>query len=78
MHETNTFNRVKTDMAWIRRRDFHLENGILQAFRALAPPAIRGIAMEPLRFNPSRAGARNIYPSLRPRQVRALRGYSAA
>ena len=33
MHETNTFSRVKTDMALIQRRDFHLENGILQAFR---------------------------------------------
>ena len=28
MHETNTFSRVKTDMALIRRRDFHLENEI--------------------------------------------------
>jgi microcystin degradation protein MlrC len=34
MHETNTFSRVATDMAMIRRRDFHLENGILEAFRA--------------------------------------------
>ncbi len=34
MHETNTFSRVKTDMALIRRRDFHLENEIPQAFRA--------------------------------------------
>ena len=33
MHETNTFSRVKTDMALIRRRDFHLENEIPQAFR---------------------------------------------
>ena len=33
MHETNTFSRVKTDMALIRRRDFHLENEITQAFR---------------------------------------------
>src|SRR5271167_3115708 len=33
MHETNTFSRVKTDMAVIRRRDFHLENEIPQAFR---------------------------------------------
>ncbi len=33
MHETNTFSRVKTDMALIRRRDFHLENQIPQAFR---------------------------------------------
>jgi microcystin degradation protein MlrC len=33
MHETNTFSRVKTDMALIRRRDFHLENEILSAFR---------------------------------------------
>jgi microcystin degradation protein MlrC len=32
MHETNTFSRVKTDMALIRRRDFHLENEIPQAF----------------------------------------------
>jgi microcystin degradation protein MlrC len=33
MHETNTFSRVKTDMALIRRRDFHLENEIPAAFR---------------------------------------------
>ena len=33
MHETNTFSRVPTDMALIRRRDFHLENEIPQAFR---------------------------------------------
>ncbi len=33
MHETNTFSRVKTDMALIRRRDFHHENEIPQAFR---------------------------------------------
>jgi len=33
MHETNTFSRVKTDLALIRRRDFHLENEIPQAFR---------------------------------------------
>jgi microcystin degradation protein MlrC len=33
MHETNTFSRVKTDMALIRRRDFHLDNAIPQAFR---------------------------------------------
>ena len=33
MHETNTFSRVETDMALIRRRDFHLENEIPQAFR---------------------------------------------
>src|SRR5271167_2734135 len=33
MHETNTFSRVKTDMAMFRRRDFHLENEIPQAFR---------------------------------------------
>src|SRR5271154_4356126 len=33
MHETNTFSRVPTDMASIRRRDFHLENEIPQAFR---------------------------------------------
>ena len=33
MHETNTFSRVTTDMALIRRRDFHLENEIPQAFR---------------------------------------------
>src|SRR5215472_12553299 len=40
--------------------------------------AIRGIATEPLRFNRSRAWARNIHPSVRgPRQVRALRGYSS-
>jgi microcystin degradation protein MlrC len=32
MHETNTFSRVKTDMALIRRRDFHLENEIPHAF----------------------------------------------
>ena len=33
MHETNTFSRVKTDMAMVRRRDFHLENEIPVAFR---------------------------------------------
>src|ERR1700747_1376756 len=33
MHETNTFSRVPTDMAMIRRRDFHLENEIPIAFR---------------------------------------------
>src|ERR1700757_1473902 len=33
MHETNTFSRVPTDMATIRRRDFHLENEIPAAFR---------------------------------------------
>jgi len=33
MHETNTFSRVPTDMAAIRRRDFHLDNEIPEAFR---------------------------------------------
>jgi microcystin degradation protein MlrC len=33
MHETNTFSRVPTDLAMIRRRDFHLENEIPVAFR---------------------------------------------
>jgi microcystin degradation protein MlrC len=33
MHETNTFSRIETDMALIRRRDFHLDNEIPQAFR---------------------------------------------
>jgi microcystin degradation protein MlrC len=33
MHETNTFSRVATDMAMIRRREFHLENEIPEAFR---------------------------------------------
>ncbi|MGC2200629.1 MAG: M81 family metallopeptidase [Stellaceae bacterium] len=33
MHETNTFSRVPTDMTVIRRRDFHLENEIPEAFR---------------------------------------------
>jgi microcystin degradation protein MlrC len=33
MHETNTFSRVPTDLATIRRRDFHLENEIPVAFR---------------------------------------------
>jgi microcystin degradation protein MlrC len=32
MHETNTFSRVPTDMAMIRRRDYHLENEIPAAF----------------------------------------------
>ena len=32
MHETNTFSRVRTDMALIRRRDFHLGNEIPAAF----------------------------------------------
>src|SRR5215510_13742846 len=34
MHETNTFSRVPTDMAMIRRRDYHLENEIPVAFRS--------------------------------------------
>jgi hypothetical protein len=47
--------------------------------RALSTvPALRGIATAPLRFNASRARARNIHPSIRPREVRALRGYSSA
>jgi microcystin degradation protein MlrC len=33
MHETNTFSRINTDMALIRRREFHLENEIPLAFR---------------------------------------------
>src|SRR6201987_4823142 len=33
MHETNAFSRVPTDMAMIRRRDYHLENEIPEAFR---------------------------------------------
>ena len=33
MHETNTFSRVKTDMAAFRRRDFHLDNEIPGAYR---------------------------------------------
>src|ERR1700747_232634 len=33
MHETNTFSRVPTGMAMIRRRDYHLENEIPEAFR---------------------------------------------
>jgi microcystin degradation protein MlrC len=33
MHETNTFSRVPTDLAMIRRRDYHLENEIPEAFR---------------------------------------------
>src|SRR5712671_5124223 len=33
MHETNTFSRVPTDMAMMRRRDYHLENEIPVAFR---------------------------------------------
>jgi microcystin degradation protein MlrC len=33
MHETNTFSRVPTEMAMIRRRDYHLENEIPEAFR---------------------------------------------
>jgi microcystin degradation protein MlrC len=33
MHETNTFSREPTDMAMIRRRDYHLENEIPEAFR---------------------------------------------
>ena len=33
MHETNTFSRVQTDMAVIRRRDYHLDNEIPAAFR---------------------------------------------
>jgi microcystin degradation protein MlrC len=33
MHETNTFSRIRTDMALIRRRDFHLENEIPATFR---------------------------------------------
>ncbi|HZS85375.1 MAG TPA: M81 family metallopeptidase [Stellaceae bacterium] len=33
MHETNTFSRVKTDIAAFRRRDFHLGNEIPAAYR---------------------------------------------
>src|SRR5215468_6813043 len=33
MHETITFSRMPTDMAVIRRRDFHLDNEIPEAFR---------------------------------------------
>jgi microcystin degradation protein MlrC len=33
MHETNTFSKVATDMAMVRRRDYHLENEIPEAFR---------------------------------------------
>jgi microcystin degradation protein MlrC len=33
MHETNTFSRVPTDMAAFRRRSFHRDNEIPQAFR---------------------------------------------
>jgi len=33
IHEIKTLSRVKTDIALIRRRDFHLENEIPQAFR---------------------------------------------
>ena len=33
MHETNTFSRVPSDMAAIRRRDYHLDNEIPAAFR---------------------------------------------
>jgi microcystin degradation protein MlrC len=33
MHETNTFSRVRTDMAEWRRRDFHRDNEIPAAFR---------------------------------------------
>jgi microcystin degradation protein MlrC len=33
MHETNTFSRVPTGMAMIRRRDYHLDNEIPAAFR---------------------------------------------
>jgi microcystin degradation protein MlrC len=32
MHETNTFSRVPTDMAAFRRRDFHRDNEIPEAF----------------------------------------------
>ena len=32
LHETNTFSRVKTNMALIRCRDFHLDNEIPPAF----------------------------------------------
>lgn len=33
MHETNTFSQVPTDIAAFRRRDFHLSNEILRAYR---------------------------------------------
>ncbi|HEY1797166.1 MAG TPA: M81 family metallopeptidase [Stellaceae bacterium] len=33
MHETNTFSRVKTDLALWQRRDFHRDNEIPAAFR---------------------------------------------
>ena len=57
MHETNTFSRVKTDMALIRRRDFHLENEIPQALRgpsfctAIETLASKPDAPEPLTRN---------------------------
>jgi microcystin degradation protein MlrC len=34
MHETNTFGRVPTDLAMIRRRDFQLDNEIPVAFHS--------------------------------------------
>src|SRR5437588_6421087 len=33
MHETNTFSRLKTELADFRRRDFHLGNEIPGAYR---------------------------------------------
>ncbi|MGH7099188.1 MAG: M81 family metallopeptidase [Stellaceae bacterium] len=33
MHETNTFSRVPTDLAAFRRREFHRDNEIQEAFR---------------------------------------------
>src|SRR3954463_11822742 len=44
MHETNTFSRVPTDMAMIRRRDYHLEHEIPVAFRG--PRSAFGAAFE--------------------------------
>jgi len=69
MHETNTFSRVKTDMALIRRRDFHLENEIPQALRgpsfctAIGTQASKPDAPEPLTRN---IGAGCFYLGYRP------------
>src|ERR1700741_3154286 len=65
MHETNTFSRVKTDMALIRRRDFHLDNAIPRAFRGTrsalgasfeAADKYRWTLVHPVSANPNPSG----------------------
>src|SRR5689334_11123123 len=65
MHETNTFSRVLTDMAMVRRRDYHLENEIPAAFRGTrsafgatfeAADEFGWILVHPVSANPNPSG----------------------